>query len=379
MLSSRSTHLSAGLTHSCSQLPRLEQVYSTYCSKFDSAVAKYDAISAKLSQYSSECKELSQGLTNAWDLPSLLIKPVQRCLKYPLFIQSLLGCTSIDHPDRPALEQASVRILKVAEDINELKRRQEMVSRIVRPRVRSDSYTGLRRGSSGTAKARSSSGEITGSKSSRSLTSRFKRQSSVKISTEPPPATDPTFNALLAKLDAKHKAIYTFLPEAKAWVKAVRAMTVTLLQLSLVWKTVVMAMPGEEKNDGRSARTIDYFAAMVVKPVIEGPWHDLDQEIRGPLSERVSQLLDLFRNPRAVIASMYISICVTVMLLTSSQERNQKLADCQLPASVKQEKVAKESAVAYHALNGQLIDELPAFMSGVDTFVRHFSTLERYS
>lgn len=40
-----------------------------------------------------------------------------------------------------------------------------------------------------------------------------------------------------------------------------------------------------------------------------------------------------------------------------------------MPTSVKQEKLAKDSAVAYHALNGQLLDELPVFMRALETFV----------
>ena len=52
-----------------------------------------------------------------------------------------------------------------------------------------------------------------------------------------------------------------------------------------------------------------------------------------------------------------------------SVERNQKLADCQLPASVKTEKLLHESAAAYHALNAQLLAELPAFLHAVETFV----------
>ena len=50
-------------------------------------------------------------------------------------------------------------------------------------------------------------------------------------------------------------------------------------------------------------------------------------------------------------------------------ERNQKLAECQLPTSVKQDKGGRESAAAYHALNIQLIDELPAFIRGIEAFV----------
>ena len=52
-----------------------------------------------------------------------------------------------------------------------------------------------------------------------------------------------------------------------------------------------------------------------------------------------------------------------------SVERNQKLAECQLPTSVKQDKGGRESAAAYHALNTQLIDELPAFIRGIEAFV----------
>lgn len=35
----------------------------------------------ELKSYLADCKTLSHGRTSAWDLASLLIKPVQRCLK----------------------------------------------------------------------------------------------------------------------------------------------------------------------------------------------------------------------------------------------------------------------------------------------------------
>jgi hypothetical protein len=42
------------------------------------------SIGVKVAIWLEECRELASDLTNAWDLDSLLVKPVQRILKYPL-------------------------------------------------------------------------------------------------------------------------------------------------------------------------------------------------------------------------------------------------------------------------------------------------------
>ncbi len=62
----------------------------------------------------------------AWDLQSLLIKPVQRVLKYPLLLDKLVEFTEDGHPDRKALHGAKGAIGQMAQDINELKRRKDI-------------------------------------------------------------------------------------------------------------------------------------------------------------------------------------------------------------------------------------------------------------
>lgn len=78
--------------------------------------------------YESECKQLSRGHTNAWDLASLLIKPVQRCLKYPLLLQAILSHTPHDHPRRESIRLAAEKAVIVSEEINEAKRRHDIVA-----------------------------------------------------------------------------------------------------------------------------------------------------------------------------------------------------------------------------------------------------------
>jgi len=83
--------------------------------------------SSKFHNWPQECKRRSVEKTKAWDIHSLLIKPVQRVLKYPLLLQELLHVTPNSYDDFTALELATKEITKVAERINESKRRYFLV------------------------------------------------------------------------------------------------------------------------------------------------------------------------------------------------------------------------------------------------------------
>lgn len=69
---------------------------------------------------------LHRNETQVWDLQSLLIKPVQRVLKYPLLLDKLVASTADKHPDHKALHNARDAINQVAQDINEIKRRKDL-------------------------------------------------------------------------------------------------------------------------------------------------------------------------------------------------------------------------------------------------------------
>lgn len=94
----------------------------------------------------NECNEVAKDLTAAWDLDSLLIKPMQRITKYPNLIGSLLHHTPPDHPDHPYLVEAKNLIEEAIIEINKTKKNFELVGQIVgRKRKESDVKAGFAR------------------------------------------------------------------------------------------------------------------------------------------------------------------------------------------------------------------------------------------
>ncbi|OIW34482.1 hypothetical protein CONLIGDRAFT_6637 [Coniochaeta ligniaria NRRL 30616] len=94
----------------------------------------------------SECNEVAKELTTAWNLDSLLIKPMQRITKYPNLIAQLLEYTPPDHPDREALVTAKMALENAILDINKTKKNFELVGQIVgRKRKESDVKAGIAR------------------------------------------------------------------------------------------------------------------------------------------------------------------------------------------------------------------------------------------
>lgn len=89
----------------------------------------------------NECNEVARDLTKAWNLDSLLIKPMQRITKYPNLLIQLLHETPLDHPDRTELEFAKGALEHAIEEINKTKKNFELVGQIV-GRKRKDSNVG---------------------------------------------------------------------------------------------------------------------------------------------------------------------------------------------------------------------------------------------
>ncbi|KAF2440995.1 hypothetical protein P171DRAFT_434694 [Karstenula rhodostoma CBS 690.94] len=108
-------------------VPRMERVYTTYYLNYDDAskFIKANTQNPELLGWVMACFQHCPNLTTAWDLDSLLIKPVQRMLRYPLLLSELIEKTVPDHPDLAMLRQAKDAIIKIAERIDVAKKRQE--------------------------------------------------------------------------------------------------------------------------------------------------------------------------------------------------------------------------------------------------------------
>lgn len=127
-------------------LAHMEKVYGAYLRNHDAANQRLAKLQTDptVKCWLAECHNNASDITSAWDLDSLLVKPVQRILKYPLLLTQLLESTPAGHPDHKALEYSVKEVMNVTHRINEAKKRADLVDQIVnRKRKESDVRSGL--------------------------------------------------------------------------------------------------------------------------------------------------------------------------------------------------------------------------------------------
>ncbi|XP_076998756.1 rho guanine nucleotide exchange factor 38 [Tamandua tetradactyla] len=113
----------------------LEEHYKTYCYHHDEAHSVLESYEKEeeLKQHLSGCIQslkkiyMEEGKPNLLDMGSLMIKPIQRVMKYPLLLCELRNSTPPSHPDYKALEDAFAAVKDINININELKRRKDLV------------------------------------------------------------------------------------------------------------------------------------------------------------------------------------------------------------------------------------------------------------
>lgn len=110
----------------------MEKVYADYLKNHDSANQKLQALqkNPKVQIWLKECRAYATDLTTAWDLDSLLVKPVQRILKYPLLLDQMIEVTPENHPDYTALDIAAREMKGISHRINEMKKRADLLEQV---------------------------------------------------------------------------------------------------------------------------------------------------------------------------------------------------------------------------------------------------------
>uniref|UniRef100_A0A663EA22 Rho guanine nucleotide exchange factor 38 n=1 Tax=Aquila chrysaetos chrysaetos TaxID=223781 RepID=A0A663EA22_AQUCH len=107
----------------------LEDTYKIYCYRHDDAHTMLESYEKdeELKQHLRHCVQSLKGKPNLMDMGSLMIKPVQRVMKYPLLLCELLNSTPASHPDHKVLQDALFAMKNINVNINELKRRKDLV------------------------------------------------------------------------------------------------------------------------------------------------------------------------------------------------------------------------------------------------------------
>ncbi|XP_060951488.1 rho guanine nucleotide exchange factor 38 [Limanda limanda] len=118
----------------------LEDVYKIYCYHHDDANTSLKSYEKEeeIKQHFTTCvlalKKIydEEGKPNLLNMGSLLIKPVQRIMKYPLLLGELWHATPEDHPDCRPLQEAFTAVKIINVNINEFKRRKDIVMKYKR-------------------------------------------------------------------------------------------------------------------------------------------------------------------------------------------------------------------------------------------------------
>ncbi|KAK0188547.1 Dbl homology domain-containing protein [Armillaria mellea] len=115
-------------------IPEMERPYKLYISRQDTASSHLQSlpVTPALTAYHAQTRTIAASLSHAWDLHSMLIKPVQRLLKYPLLLTTILEETPDDHPDKENIRLARDAIQEVAQRVNEERRRTEVVKDVLK-------------------------------------------------------------------------------------------------------------------------------------------------------------------------------------------------------------------------------------------------------
>lgn len=114
-------------------IDKMKTAHETFLKNSDQAAKRLIQIQEDptVKVWLNECNEVARDLTKAWNLDSLLIKPMQRITKYPNLLIQLLHETPQDHPDRADLESAKASLEEAIEEINKTKKNFELVGQIV--------------------------------------------------------------------------------------------------------------------------------------------------------------------------------------------------------------------------------------------------------
>ncbi|KAI5480812.1 Rho guanyl-nucleotide exchange factor [Pseudohyphozyma bogoriensis] len=325
-------------------MPRIQHVFGRYCTNHNLAIERLQEITPSLTSYLDECGSLSRGRTGAWDLPSLLIKPVQRCLKYPLLIHSIIKATPDNHPDKMDLERAYTDIMMVTEHLDHASRVSDVKAKprndsiVARSGVKKDLYA--RRESTAQALTR----KILGGGSSSSK----KKPSTPGSELDSHDAN--MFEALSAAVENGKSSAARLEAEMRAYFQSTNAALSTHKVMVDGW-IQMMAMTGSAQQNVQNH--IATFMDSVLTPVMNGPLRDLDKTLRGSLLVKTEHLLGMFdgaTGPRTRIKARN----------AKANEHSRYVAK-RLPAD-------RDGSEDYLNLTTKLLEELPSFLKNVKRY-----------
>ncbi|KIK60802.1 hypothetical protein GYMLUDRAFT_59226 [Collybiopsis luxurians FD-317 M1] len=293
-----------------------------------------------LEEYFSQTRTHSSSISHAWDLHSLLIKPVQRLLKYPLLLGTILDETPDAHPDKENLRIAKSEIEELARAVNEERRRAEVVKGVL----------------SGDPKKKISASNI-----AIAASVNLNKMKSIRKSQ---PADSEA--AKVDRLEGEFKKIehfaQQFAKEVLGWSKA---MTVMVQKLR-IWARSFGQVIGLSDDQGSEA--FDAFSGLLDQ-YLAPLCLELESVINERLLKEIALLLATMQRPMKLLESMNEQEPFHYHLLTMNVTPKNRPPQALLEASSN-----------YLALRGQLSKELPRYLEllqrGIALSIRRLADIQ---
>ncbi|OJA17335.1 hypothetical protein AZE42_05918 [Rhizopogon vesiculosus] len=380
-------------------VPLLAPPYTTYITAHPRALAHLDALSSppqltpQFSRWLKESKELVEAHTHAWDLPSLLIKPVQRLLKYGLLLGALINAT----PEPVVVESESIgvafeklrersegleklkeakqKVEEVARAVNEGRRRVEVVREVLGAGHAKDGVGQGGVASIGIPKVGVVNASVSRMRSLRAPKPSPKSPSKHKGSISAPetgPDPENAESALLVVLESKLKSHITTLShlarDALAYAKSLHMLFGALVKWARAFAGVIGVTVGPELSPPNphevagtgQSEAFDAFL-MLCAGLVELA-EELEHELHAHVIPSLQSLKATSVAPLKLLSAMHTLHPLHLHLLHLPITRKQRPPEALLQASQ-----------SYVALRGQLAAELPMYVKllerGVDGVV----------
>ncbi|XP_071375637.1 dynamin-binding protein isoform X2 [Centroberyx affinis] len=310
----------------------LEEVYKIYCQNHDDAISLLESYEKdeNIQRHVLECLEKLRavyrewGKTNYINLGSFLIKPVQRVMRYPLLLMELLGATPESHHDRAQLTQAVQAVKEINVNINEYKRRKDLVVK-------------YRKGDEDTLIDKISKLSMHSIiKKSNRVSSHLKHLTGIS-----PQIKDEAFDESEKKFRLQERLIKSFIRDISLYLQHIRESASV---------KVLAAISFCDIYTERSVLDPERFQR-AHRSISDKQFTQFKERTEALVINPLTQLLLMFAGPHKLIQKRFDKL----LDYDNCKERAERLKDRRVQDELQ---AARNN---YEALNAQLLDELPKF------------------
>ncbi|XP_042313757.1 LOW QUALITY PROTEIN: dynamin-binding protein [Sceloporus undulatus] len=310
----------------------LEAVYKVYCQNHDEAIALLEAYEKdeRVQKHLQESLEVLRSLYSEWgctnyiDLGSFLIKPVQRVMRYPLLLMELLSATPESHPDRAPLAAAVLAVKEINCNINECKRRKDLVLKY--RKTDDDSLI-----------------EKISKLNFHSIIKKSNRVSShlKHLTGFAPQLKDEAFEETEKNFRMQERLIKSFIRDLSLYLQHVRESACVKVTAALSMWDLCMEKGSAELEQFQKVHRL----------ISDQLFSDFKERTERLVISPLSQLLNMFAGPHKLVQKRFDKL----LDFHTCTERAERLKD---KRTLEELQSARNN---YEALNTQLLDELPKF------------------